>query len=933
MGGKKKDLFIIFFCVTKIIAFSDFDQNKEDNSLSFILGKGEQLNYENNSFIWSPRFKYSSFSTFDIGKGYKLKFNYGVKIDKFGIKLDSTNLNFDLPKFNLFVGIYRNIISQTRVSGITCFVKQWKYINFFYGLEMPRRTKYLLDKNKVNDWKERKYGTQLEDFVIDRKENQGQINNEKRDEGKYSLPYRYGRFSQVAYGPTFSAGLILKSKNDKINFCLGGIFAPKLATFAIEDKEVRGQRSYLSARFLLQDIKQGWLEKLEISAFYCDTLGEYSKYHIPQKFIINKTTYTIPVSYVMNDQKEPILKIIQWGFSFKTVHNIGNNISLSLNIDFLQYNYFTEEANSFNSNDTQENNSLVHNIFYPHLDFKYTIPKIQFVEICGGVGLGRIKKRIIGEQGSSETGDLFWNARIGFGVLIDQLIYKKNLEESLGIFEKENTKFLDVLRITYIHYGIKIKQTVDWGRNPYEYYRRGWSHPLELHPYCDIIFKCNEKNKIILEFCGDLNNKMGHGWEKENWIFKCIDKINLKWENSHGVVVFAGFGNSIVNDITNVWRLGMIYKISKIVSWSISVEKPRKSWKIKREISILNEYWVEESIKKNFETDICKELLLDINDYKNCDDSFLTGLRHPGVSCAFNFNFKKDIFIKIGAMWKPFNENKDNMTDVYDCLKGIIYFETQVKGFSFKCTLNRAAGCYSQIENCNICCYGFGFIPPEFCIGPDGYYQNTIYSIDHKKIQTLNILEGPNLFSNSGINLRSILQKKLHYITTIDYQIMYSFKISQKREDTIFLRLNYLHCFTKYDKVMMCVQDVDVLWKKKEIKNFYDNNIFKKGVRDDLLYLVLGTNIFVKPFLKVFVEFSFGFSHSLFNPYKDDIIQQCKTKTNNIKIKKSGNLFRAFPKFYYPLLIFNWGNSFYGMKIGFECDLRQYYSKNIYRSL
>jgi hypothetical protein len=221
----------------------------------------------------------------------------------------------------------------------------------------------------------------------------------------------------------------------------------------------------------------------------------------------------------MKGQDESILKIIKWGVSLKTVHNIGNNISLSLNIDFLQYNYFTEEANSFNSNDTQENNSLVHNIFYPHLDFKYTIPKIQFVEICGGVGLGRIKKRIIGEQGSPETGDLFWNARIGFGVLIDQLIYKKNLEESLGIFEKENTKFLDVLRITYIHYGIKIKQTVDWGRNPYEYYRRGWSHPLELHPYCDIIFKCNEKNKIILEFCGDLNNKMGHGWEKENWIF------------------------------------------------------------------------------------------------------------------------------------------------------------------------------------------------------------------------------------------------------------------------------------------------------------------------------------------------------------------------------------------------------------------------------
>ena len=178
----KKYLFIIFFSITKTIAFSDFDQNKEDNSLSFILGKGDQLNYESNGFIWSPRFKYSSFSTFDIGKGYKLKFNYGVKIDKFGIKLDSTNLNFDLHKFNLVVGIYRNIISQTRVSGITCFVKQWKDINVFIGLEMPRRTKYLLDKNKVNDWKERKYGTQLEDFIIERNENQIQENEQEMQE-------------------------------------------------------------------------------------------------------------------------------------------------------------------------------------------------------------------------------------------------------------------------------------------------------------------------------------------------------------------------------------------------------------------------------------------------------------------------------------------------------------------------------------------------------------------------------------------------------------------------------------------------------------------------------------------------------------------------------------------------------------------------------
>ena len=930
----KKYLFIIFFSITKTIAFSDFDQNKEDNSLSFILGKGDQLNYENNSFIWSPKFKYSSFSTFDIGKGYKLKFNYGVKIDKFGIKLDSTNLNFDLHKFNLVVGIYRNIISQTRVSGITCFIKPCNYFNFFIGLEMPRRTKYLLDKNKVNDWKERKYGTQLEDFIIERNENQIQENDKMQEDAKYSLPYRYGRFSQIVIVPTFSAGLILKSKNDKINFCLGGIFALKLVYPDIEFEEEAGGQRYLSARLLLQDIKQGWLDKLEISAFYCDTLGEYSKYHIPQKFKINKTTYTIPVSYVMNGQKKKsILKVKTWGVSFKTVHNIGNNISLSLNIDFLQYNYFPEKENFFYSNGIQENNILVHNIFYPHLDFKYTIPKIQFVEICGGVGLGRIKKIIIGEKGSPEAGDLFWNARIGFGVLIDKLIYKKNLEESLGIFEEENTKFLDVLGISYIYYGIKIKQTVDWGRNPYEYYRRGWSHPLELHPYCDIIFKCNEKNKIILEICGDLNNKIGHGWEKENWIFKCIDKINLKWENSHGVAVFAGFGNSIVNDITNVWRLGIKHNISKIVSWSISVEKPRKSWKIKREISILNENQVEKRINKDFEKEIFKKFLLDINDYKNCDDSFLTGLRHPGFSCAFNFNFKKDILIKIGAMWKPFNENKDNMTDVYDCLKGIIYFETQVKGFSFKCTLNRAAGCYSQIENCNICCGGFGFIPPEFCIGPDCYYQNSIYIKEKKIFKSINKTKN-EFFKQIKYEELEDVQKKLHYITTIDFQIMYSFKISKKREDTIFLRLNYLHCFTKYDKVMSCINDLnenDRVEMDPEI--FYDDNIFQKGVRDDLLYLVLGTNIFIKPFLKVFVEFSFGFSHGLFNKYKDDIIQQCKKSSNDITIKKSEVDHFPFPKFCCPILIFNWENSLWGMKIGFECDLGKYYSKNIYISL
>ena len=927
-----KYLFCIFFSITRAIAFSDFDQNKEDNSLSFILGKGDQLNYENNSFIWSPKFKYSSFSTVDIGKGYKLKFNYGVKIDKFGIKLDSTNLNFDLHKFNLVVGIYRNIISQTRVAGMTYLIKPCNYFNFFVGLEMPRRTKYLLDKNKVNDWKERKYGTQLEDFIIERNENQVQENNKIQENVKYSLPYRYGRFSQIAFVPTFSAGLILKSKNDKINFCLGGIFAPKLGYFDIGFKKA-GEQRYLSARLLLQDIKQGWLDKLEISAFYCDTLGEYSKYHTPQKFKINKTTYTIPVSYVMNGQEKTILKIIKCGVSFKTVHNIGNNISLSLNIDFLQYNYFPEKENFFYSNGIQENNILVHNIFYPHLDFKYTIPKIQFVEICGGVGLGRIKKIIIAENGSPEAGDLFWNVRIGFGVLIDKLIYKKNFEESLGIFEEENTKFLDVLGITYIHYGIKIKQTVDWGRNPYEYYRRGWSHPLELHPYCDIIFKCNEKNKIILEICGDLNNKMGHGWEKENWIFKCIDKINLKWENSHGVAVFAGFGNSIVNDITNVWRLGIKYNISKIVFWSISVEKPRKSWKIKREISILNENQVKENIENDFEKEIFKEFLLDINDYKNCDDSFLTGLRHPGFSCAFNFNFKKDIFIKIGAMWKPFNENKDNMTDVYDCLKGIIYFETQVKGFSFKCTLNRAAGCYSQIENCNTCCYGFGFIPPEFCIGPNCYYQNSIYIKEKKIFESINKTKN-EFFKQIKYEELKDVQKKLHYITTIDFQIMYSFKISKKREDTIFLRLNYLHCFTKYDKVMSCINDLnenDRVEMDPEI--FYDDNIFQKGVRDDLLYLVLGTNIFIKPFLKIFVEFSFGFSHGLFNKYKDDIIQQCKESSDDITIKKSKGDHFPFPKFCCPILIFNWGNSLWGMKIGFECDLGKYYSKNIYISL
>ena len=414
---------------------------------------------------------------------------------------------------------------------------------------------------------------------------------------------------------------------------------------------------------------------------------------------------------------------------------------------------------------------------------------------------------------------------------------------------------------------------------------------------------------------------MGHGWEKENWIFKCIDKINLKWEYDSLLTVFAGFGESIVNDITNVWRLGIKHNISKIVSWSISVEKPRKSWKIKREISILNENQVEKRINKDFEKEIFKEFLLDINDYKNCDDSFLTGLRHPGFSCAFNFNFKKDIFIKIGAMWKPFNENKDNMTDVYDCLKGIIYFETQVKGFSFKCTLNRAAGCYSQIENCNICCEGFGIIPPEFCIGPDCYYQNSIYIKEKKIFKSINTTKN-EFFKQIKYEELEDVQKKLHYITTIDFQIMYSFKISKKREDTIFLRLNYLHCFTKYDKVMSCINDLnenDRVEMDPEI--FYDDNIFQKGVRDDLLYLVLGTNIFIKPFLKVFVEFSFGFSHGLFNKYKDDIIQQCKESSDDITIKKSKGDHFPFPKFCCPILIFNWGNSLWGMKIGFECDL------------
>ena len=796
---------------------------------------------------------------------------------------------------------------------------------------MPRRTKYLLDKNKVNDWEERKYGIQLEDFIIEQNENQVQENNKMQEDVKYSLPYRYGRFSQIVFVPTFSVGLILKSKNDKINFCLGGIFAPKLVYPDIGFEKAGGQR-YLSARLLLQDIKQGWLDKLEISAFYCDTLGEYSKYHTPQIFIINKTPYTIPVSYVMIGQKESILKVKIWGVSFKTVHNIGNNISLSLNIDFLQYNYFPEkEKISFYSNNIQENNILFPNIFYPHLDFKYTIPKIQFVEICVGVGLGRIKKNIIAEKGSPELVDLFWNARIGFGVLIDKLIQKENIEESLGFFEKENAKFLDVLGITYIHYGIKIKQTVDWGRNPYEYYRRGWSHPLELHPYCDIIFKCNEKNKIILEICGDLNNKMGHGWEKENWIFKCIDKINLKWEYDSLLTVFAGFGNSIVNDITNVWRLGIKHNISKIVSWSISVEKPRKSWKIKREISILNEKQVEKRINRDFEKEIFKEFLLDINDYKNCDDSFLTGLRHPGFSCAFNFNLKKDIFIKIGAMWKPFNENKDNMTDVYDCLKGIIYFETQVKGFSFKCTLNRAAGCYSQIENCNICCNGFGIIPPEFCIGPDCYYQNSIYIKEKKIFKSINTTKN-EFFKQIKYEELEDVQKKLYYITTIDFQIMYSFKISKKREDTIFLRLNYLHCFTKYDKVMLYKNDLNENGcVEMDSKTFYGANIFQGGVRDDLLYLVLGTNIFIKPFFKVFVEFSFGFSHGLFNKDKDDIIQQCKESPDDITIKKSEGDPLHRPKFCCPILIFNWGNSLFGMKIGFECDLGKniiYHYKN-----
>ena len=178
------------------------------------------------------------------------------------------------------------------------------------------------------------------------------------------------------------------------------------------------------------------------------------------------------------------------------------------------------------------------------------------------------------------------------------------------------------------------------------------------------------------------------------------------------------------------------------------------------------------------------------------------------------------------------------------------------------------------------------------------------------------------------------VQEKLHYITTIDFQIMYSFKIRKKREDTIFLRLNYLHCFTKYDKVMFCINDLNENDRvEMDPKIFYDDNIFQKGVRDDLLYLVLGTNIFIKPFLKVFVEFSFGFSHGLFNKDKDKIIQQCKESSDDITIKKSKDDPLHCPKVCCPLLIFNWGNYLLGMKIGFECDLGKYYSKNIYISL
>ena len=86
-------------------------------------------------------------------------------------------------------------------------------------------------------------------------------------------------------------------------------------------------------------------------------------------------------------------------------------------------------------------------------------------------------------------------------------------------------------------------------------------------------------------------------------------------------------------------------------------------------------------------------------------------------------------------------------------------------------------------------------------------------------------------------------------------------------------------------------------------------------------------------FLKVFVEFSFGFFFFLFNKYKDDIIQRCKESSDDIIIKASKGDHSPFPKFCCPILIFNWENSLWGMKIGFECDLGKYYSKNIYISL
>jgi hypothetical protein len=126
--------FRICFCFCffiKNIAFNDFCRNNDENIIGIEIGKGDQLNYESNGFIWIPKIKYSSFKTFDFGKNISIDFNYGLKFNKFSLKLDSTNLHFKIKRHSFVVGIYKDIAFDRKVIGITYLCNFCDFFNFF----------------------------------------------------------------------------------------------------------------------------------------------------------------------------------------------------------------------------------------------------------------------------------------------------------------------------------------------------------------------------------------------------------------------------------------------------------------------------------------------------------------------------------------------------------------------------------------------------------------------------------------------------------------------------------------------------------------------------------------------------------------------------------------------------------------------------------